>query len=82
MVKRYAIHDLERELQGVKLAGRALSRQLVQSLGAQQAVHWYYHTPVPEFSSITPHAYVARHGKKGKERLASAIYDILAGQSE
>lgn len=79
---KHTVRDLERELRGVTLAGKALSAQLVASLGTQNALHWYYQTIVPEFAGVTPHAYVARHGKRGKERLAGEIYALLTGQPE
>lgn len=81
-MKRYTFRNLEQELRGVTLAGRTLSRQLVQSLGVEQALRWYYHTPVHEFADATPHAYVVRLGDKGKKRLARGIYYLLTGQSE
>jgi hypothetical protein len=79
---QYTIRTLERELHGVELAGKALSRQLVQSLGVKHALKWYYHTPIQDFGNATPHAYVARHRDRGKARLTSKIYWLLTGQTD
>ena len=81
-MKRYTLRDLEKELHGVKMGGRALATQLVQSLGAKNAMQWYYQTLVPEFNNCSPHTYVKTRGEKGKEHLVHAIYDLLTGQPD
>lgn len=82
MGKEYSFNDLRDEMAGVCLGTRPFSRALKTSLGEEQAVHWFYHTHIPELKDKTPHEYVARGGQRAKESLARDLYYLVTGQPD
>jgi|GEM_PF-2941589 len=81
MSRKYTLDDLRKETEGMFISkSRSFSREIIRIFGEQEALNWFYHTEVPEFDNRTPHAYMARHGKSGRERVASALYFMLSGQ--
>ena len=78
----YKFSDLQKEMRGISIGHMSLAGALQQTLGAENAVKWFYHVSSPEFKHKTPAQYIVENGSEGRMFIASSLYFFLTGQPD